>query len=95
MTTHRAGGEDVYVWIILVGSGLLILLAVLAGVASRPHARDWQGIAERRRANWEEEQRLAAIVETLIEEAGTCRCPVCRRIRWLSGRDGGPQDLTP
>jgi hypothetical protein len=94
MTTHR-GGEDVYVWIILVGSGILVLLAVLAGVAGRPRARDWQGIAEQRRANWEEERRLAVIVETLIEEARTCQCPACRRIRWLSGQDGDPQDLTP
>ena len=84
-----------YVWIILVGSGILIVLATLVGVADG-RARDdaWKKIAARRRANWEERERFTALVDALVQEAGACGCSVCRTRRRMSGRGDGPDDLS-
>lgn len=81
-------------WVVLVGSGILIVLATLAGRAdARARESAWRGIAERRRINWEERQRLAALLDAIVQEAGSCPCPGCRMVRRVSGRDDDPQGL--
>ena len=80
-------------WVVLIGSGILVVLAVLAGlVDARARESAWKGIAQRRRLNWEERQRLAALLEALVEEAGVCPCPGCRMVRQLAGRGDDPYD---
>ncbi len=78
--------------VILVGSAVLLLLAASGGCVDG-QARDsaWRNVAAERRANREERQRLAAIVDTLAQEAGACQCPVCRMVRWMSGQGDEPQ----
>jgi hypothetical protein len=81
----------VNLWIILVGAVLLIVLAGLAGLADgRARSDAWRSVAAARRANWEERQRLATVVDSLADDAGTCQCLVCRRVRGMAGLGDGP-----
>lgn len=78
-------------WIILVGAVVLIVLAGLAGRADgRARVDAWRSVAAQRRANWEERQRLATLVDSLADDAGMCQCLVCRRVRGMVGFGGSP-----
>jgi hypothetical protein len=69
---------------ILVGSGILILLAALVGAIDGQARRSaWQVIAERRRANWEERERLSAVLSSLSQKAGVCQCQLCQMVRQM------------
>jgi hypothetical protein len=80
-------------WIILVGVGALVVLGTLAGLAdARARESAWRGIAQRRRANWEEREHLVALLEALVQEAGACPCRGCRMVRRILGRADDPED---
>ena len=72
---------NVTLWIILVGSGIAILLVVVGAIDNYVRRSAWRAIAGRRRANWEERERLTAVLSTLSQKEGTCQCKVCSVVR--------------
>lgn len=82
---QEVGGLNIS--IVLLGVGLLVALAVLAGRVDAV-ARDdaWEGIVAQRRAIREERRPLAECGDALVQDAGVCPCRGGRRVGRLFGR---------